>query len=287
MKTSLDHLSESKQKELSRIVSIIRDNCDDVEMVILFGSYARGDYKVKDDLNSDRKSGHVSDYDILVVTKQKKTVDKTSLWDDLANKCNNIKLSAHTRLIVHDIQELNIKLAEGQYFFSDIKKEGYVLYDSGNFKLASERKLTPKERKRIAQDHFDHWRQRAERFYENYRDNLAKEWNNEAAFMLHQSVEASYKSILLVYTNYNPNEHYLKILGNMVTKEDSVFINIFPTETEEEIDRFDLLDYAYIGARYDPKYRISKDNLKALEKSVKNLLELTEKACKQRIKNLI
>jgi predicted nucleotidyltransferase len=75
MNNSFDHLSESTRNELKIIVSIIRNKCDDVEMIILFGSYARGDYKIKADLPNDRKSGHASDYDILVVVGQKKTVE--------------------------------------------------------------------------------------------------------------------------------------------------------------------------------------------------------------------
>ena len=49
MKKNLDHLLEAKRTEIERIVSCIRENCDDVEMVILFGSYARGNYKVKEE----------------------------------------------------------------------------------------------------------------------------------------------------------------------------------------------------------------------------------------------
>jgi hypothetical protein len=44
-----------------------------------------------------------------------------------------------------------------------------------------------------------------------------------------------------------------------------------------------LLDYAYIGARYDPKYRISKDDLEVLANSAEKLLELTETVCVKRI----
>ena len=47
MKNSLKHLPVLKQDEIKKIISTIRDNCKDVEKAILFGSYARGDYKEK------------------------------------------------------------------------------------------------------------------------------------------------------------------------------------------------------------------------------------------------
>ena len=287
MKKSVEHLPEEKRKEIESIVSTIKESCDDVEMMILFGSYARGDYKVEDDLKPDRRSGHVSDYDILVVTKDKGTVEKRDLWDALSRKCNKKKLSAQTRLIAHDILKLNTRLAEGDYFFSDIKKEGCVVYDSGNFELADERELTAEERQRIAQDHFDHWFERAREFWGSYQDNFKAKRTNIAVFDLHQTTESCYKSILLVYTNYNPNEHLLDLLSDMVVAQDDSFSEIFPRETTEERHRFDLLDDAYIGARYDPDYRISKDDIRLLAESVETLLALTETVCRKKIRNFI
>lgn len=287
MKKNLDHLPEAKRKEITSTAAAIRENCDDVEMIILFGSYARGDYKEKNDLSPDRKSGHVSDYDILVVTRHKETVHDIGFWNELSQKCNELKPSAHVRLTAHDIQELNIKLAEGQYFFSDVKKEGKLLYDSKNFVLADERELNPDEKRRIAQDHFDHWFEKAKDFFCSFQDNFKANRTNIAAFDLHQTSESCYKSILLVFTNYNPNEHLLNLLSMMAVERDQSFSGIFPRETKEDEDRFDLLDYAYIGARYDPRYRISKEDIQILAKSVKNLLELTETVCKQKIQDFI
>ena len=287
MKKNLNHLPEEKRKEIKRIVSTIRENNDKVEMIVLFGSYARGDYRVKDNLSPDRKSGHISDYDVLVVTRFKATVDEVDLWDALTQKCNQLKLNAYVRLIAHDIQELNIKLAEGQYFFSDIKKEGCLLYDSGNFVLADERELTPEEKRRLAQDHFDHWYERATGSFSGFRSFLEMGDVNWAVFHLHQTSESCFKAVLLVFTNYNPNEHWLAALSEMVIEQDASFSNVFPLGTDEEKERFKLLDYAYIGARYDPTYRISKEDIQLLADAVQELIVCTEKACTQKIQGFI
>ena len=50
MKKSLKYLPQNKQDELQKIVLAIQKSCKDVEKIILFGSYARGDYKEKKDL---------------------------------------------------------------------------------------------------------------------------------------------------------------------------------------------------------------------------------------------
>ncbi len=285
MKKSLAHLPRNKRGELERIVAAILESCNDVEMIILFGSYARGDWKEETDLKPERKSGHKSDYDILAVTKEKSTAVKTAIWNGITRKTLKMGLSTHVRIVAHDIQDINIKLAEGQYFYTDVKKEGCLLYDSGNFKLARKRKLKPDEKKRIAQDYFDHWIEKAQGFLDGYSFHLNKKQYSLAAFNLHQASEASYKAILLVFTNYNPNEHLLGLLGSMAEEHNRDLKDIFPKKTKREEKLFELLDYAYIGARYDPRYRITKEDLKYLSERVKILLELTEKICKEKIES--
>ncbi|NBV07338.1 MAG: HEPN domain-containing protein [Proteobacteria bacterium] len=56
---------------------------------------------------------------------------------------------------------------------------------------------------------------------------------------------------------------------------------LFPKNTEEEKERFKLLEYAYIGGRYDPKYKILKEDLEVLVKDVKRLLEITKRVCEK------
>ncbi len=279
MKRSLKHLPQLKQDELKKIVEAIRKSCKDVEKIILFGSYARGDYKEKKDLKPQQKTGHISDYDILVVTEKKESTDKFVSWGG----AEKLKLSAPVRVIAHDIENLNIGLAEGQYLFTDIKKEGVVLCDSKKYKLANKRKLKPKEKQRIAKDYFEHWFKSAEEFFVDYNNAFERKSYKKAAFELHQAAEHSYKAILLVFTNYNPNEHYLGILGRTTAKYHPELTNLFPKKAQKEKDRFKLLEYAYIGGRYDPDYRISKEDLEMLAKDVKRLLKLTEEICKEKI----
>lgn len=284
MKKSLKHLPEGKQEELQKIVAAIQKSCKDVEKIILFGSYARGDYKEKKDLKPQQKTGHISDYDILVVTEKKKSTDEFVSWSG----AEKLKLSAPVRVIAHDIESLNISLAEGQYLFTDIKKEGIMLYDSKKYKLANKRKLKPEEKQRIAKDYFEHWFKKSRLFFRDYISNLEESSKDRSflaqeAFHLHQAAEHSYKTILLVFTSYNPQEHYLGILGRTTSKYHTELVNLFPKKTQKERDRFKLLDYAYIGGRYDANYRISKEDLEILAKDVKKLMELTEEICEEKI----
>ena len=95
MKNSLNHLPKDKQDELQKITSIICNNCQELEKIILFGSYARGDYKEEKDLIKDKEkreklnqvpTAHISDYDILVVTTTKTEALNHILWGDIKEK---------------------------------------------------------------------------------------------------------------------------------------------------------------------------------------------------------
>ena len=283
VKNSLKHLPQLKQDELEKIITTICNNCSDVEKIILFGSYARGDYKEKKDLAEDRKSGHVSDYDILVVTKEAITALDTNLWHEIGEKCRNLKLSADPRILTHDIEELNNKLSVGQYFYSDIKKEGIVIFNAGNFDFADRRKLSDEEIKKFQKEYFEHWFGRAESFFIDFGHGFDRGDYGKAAFELHQSAEHAYKTLLLVFTLYNPNEHFLAILGKECEQYFPELRDLFSRETEAEKERFKLLEYAYIGGRYDPKYRISKEDLELLAIEVKKLLEITKRVCERKI----
>ncbi len=283
MKKTIAHLPQLKQNELKKIVEVICAVCDDVEKIILFGSYARGDYKEKKDLREGRRSGHVSDYDILVVTKEAITALNSSLWQKISDQSRGLNLSADPRIITHDITELNNKLSVGQYFYTDIKKEGIVIFDLGNFELAEKKNLTLQEKKVIAKEHFEHWFRRAESFLIDFGHGFERGDYGKAAFELHQSAEHAYKTILLVFTLYNPNEHFLAILGKECEQYFSEPIDLFPKNTDEEKERFKLLEYAYIGGRYDPKYKVSKEDLEILAGDVRKLLAIAEKICKAQI----
>jgi HEPN domain-containing protein len=165
-----------------------------------------------------------------------------------------------------------------------------VIFDAKNFDFADRRRLSDEEIKKFREEYFEHWFGRAKGFFKTYEFNLSNAVGNEenlftslAAFNLHQSAEHAYKTILLVFTLYNPNEHFLAILGKECEEYFVDLRSLFPKNTEEEKERFKLLEYAYIGGRYDPKYKISKEDLEVLAKDVKRLLEITKRVCEAKI----
>jgi predicted nucleotidyltransferase len=95
MKTSIDHLPARKQEELRSIVEILRAGAP-VEMIILFGSHARGDWV------EDPEEGYFSDWDVLVVVERPKVADDVVLWSRLGTEANAVCNETAVALIAHD-----------------------------------------------------------------------------------------------------------------------------------------------------------------------------------------
>ncbi len=285
MKRSLAHLPKHKQEELIEITSIIKVN-PGVEMIILFGSYARGDWV--EDVYTE---GHItyeykSDFDILVIVKNRQYARRIMTWDKMESAIHNSRtIKTWATVIVHDIIEVNKALSRGRYFFTDIKKEGVLLYGSKRYKLEKAQKLNPEERKQTAQEDFKNWFSSAKIFYMHFEYDLKMHTYKIGAFHLHQATERLYTAILLVFTHYKPKEHDIKTLGKQVSNLDPRFLPIFPRTTPEERRLFELLRKAYTEARYNRNYKITKKELEYLAERVKKLQKVTKEVCKERIES--
>ncbi|MEO0505723.1 MAG: HEPN domain-containing protein [Bacteroidota bacterium] len=282
----MNHLPKSKQDELKLLAEELSAH-KLVEMVILFGSYARGNWVEDQYVEKGITYEYRSDFDILVVLTHEDFKQKFRIEDKVkAELIGTGKVTTPVSLIFHGIKQLNASLTMGNYFFKDIKEEGIVLYDSDKFKLAHPKKLMPEQYRQKAQDHFDQWFKSANEFLETFEFEMSKERFPKAAFELHQATERYYTTILLVFTDYRPKDHNLETLGIKVEMCDARFA-VFPKTADEEKHRFELLKRAYIDARYKmDEYQITKDELVYLAERVNELKKLTEEICGERIEEI-
>jgi uncharacterized protein len=281
MKQDTSHLPERKQQELKTITQIICDVAKP-EMVILFGSYARGDW-VEDKYDKEHYR-YQSDFDILVLVQTRNEVTQGKLEREIEEKLDQEpSLKTPISIIVHDVEFVNRRLSKAQYFFSDIKKEGIYLYNSEQFQLKEPKELSGAERQKLAQEDFDCWFEKAKEFAIDFQNAFDRKSCNQAAFMLHQTTERLYTAILLVFTRYKPKSHDLLILRKFANTIDTELAMIFPLDTTENKRLFKLLRNAYVDARYKPGYVITEEELSKLGNQVNHLKSLCEKLCHKKI----
>lgn len=289
MNNNLDHLPASRQANLAHIVTVLRDEFEQVTgfatgkrkhgrilKIILFGSHATGKWV------NNPAHGYVSDYDILVIVNNQKLVEEYKIWDTAEDRIA-LRVRQPLNILVHTLDEVNVALVKGHYFFKDIKQQGIVLYEMDKRELATEGNLTPQEYKVIAEKHYSQWFESAKEFFLDYEAPYERGNYKNAAFLLHQVTERFYSCLLLILTNYKPYTHNLKQLNSLAILQTPSIAEVFPQETKNQRRRFQLLKNAYVDARYSEHYKITHEELEWLAERVRHLQQLTEKLCQQKI----
>lgn len=286
MKKSILHLPKRKQEDLYFLVHEITKRLPQTEFIILYGSYATGKYVVYDErVEFGIPTSFMSDYDILVVTSgisDKKVGNLLDNIDDLYYK--DPESQTPVQFINDDIKTLNRQLEEGRYFYTQLKQEGIVLYDSGRFKLARRRKLNFKEIQLQAKEYFNDKFQSANEFLFLARVAAKEEMYKKAAFNLHQACENYYYSIRLAFTLRSNKQHNLSKLSASVKRHSDELVKVFPRDTPEEKRLFTLLKDAYVEARYNPKFLVTKEDIDALLPKVELLRDITKQICEAKIR---
>jgi uncharacterized protein len=283
LKTDISYLPTAKQEELKAIVKALIPHFFEIELIILFGSYSRNQQVEDTYIENGITYQYTSDYDLLIVLSNNKKAEADSFLQSLGNKLKDLKLQTPIHPIYHGIDFLNKELEKGNYFFADIKKEGIVLFNTTRYQLADKKELSASEIRAQAQQYFDYWFESANGFFRFYEFGFKENNLKGAAFQLHQAVERYYNCIQLVFTGYKSKSHDLEILGQLAKSFNIEFGKVFVTSTQQERERFILLKKAYVDARYNIEYRITKADLEYLAERVSLLIELTDKICKEKI----
>ncbi|TGP50916.1 HEPN domain-containing protein [bacterium M00.F.Ca.ET.230.01.1.1] len=296
MKTSIDHLPEKKQRELARIMELIHEEFDDaiadgttefkkkgrILKVILFGSYARGDWVDE----PHTMKGYRSDYDLLIIVNNRKLADFAYWYKAKDRLLRDRGLETPTNFIVHSRREVNTALREGQYFFTDIRRDGIMLYELDDEPLAEPKALAPGAAYKLAEEYFDDRLPSARDFLDAFRFALTKGRLKNASFQLHQAIENTYSALLLVLTNYSPPSHKLTFLRALAEEQDRRLAEAWPRDQQRYRAWFNTLNEAYVKARYSKHYDISDEALGWLGERTAELHTLVEEICSAHLARL-
>ena len=301
MRTDIDHLPASKQRELERVKQIIFEEFEDalalatmnwkkkgrIDKIILYGSYARGGWV--DEPHTAK--GYRSDFDLLIIVNDERLTEKVDYWlklDDRLTRELAIDKTLHTpvNFIVHTLQEVNDGLAHGRYFFMDLAKDGIALYEFDEKELHTPKPKTPEQALTMAREYFEEWFPSAGALLEGTQFYREKGRLKEAAFSLHQATERLYHCVLLVCTFYTPHVHNLGFLRTQAERIDLRLVDAWPRETRADRGRFEKLKEAYVKARYSKHYRITEEELLWLAGCVEELGRAVHAICSERIAEL-
>ncbi|GAA5662166.1 nucleotidyltransferase [Ochrobactrum sp. 30A/1000/2015] len=296
MKDRIDHLPHVKQRELQRVLEVIFEEFEDalkegsaefkkrgrIVKAILFGSYARGTQV--DEPHTGK--GYRSDFDLLIIVNNRKLAD-FEFWRKTEDRLMRLRdVQTPVNFIVHSLREVNTRIKEGRYFFTDIRKEGIVLYELDPEPLAQPGILNPEDAHRIAKEYFDDRLPHASKFAKGAAFYCQEGDFKEAAFLLHQAIEQAYSTFLLVTTNYSPSSHNLKFLRRLSEGQRSELAKAWPQDQQRYKAWFNIVNEAYVKARYSPHFDITEEALRWLLKQANALIDEIEKICAVQLKKM-
>jgi predicted nucleotidyltransferase/HEPN domain-containing protein len=298
MRSDLGHLPEAKQRELAHVVEIIRAGFAEaiahrtqprfrngkLLKIILFGSYARGDWV------DDPVGRYFSDFDLLIVVDHEDLTDVPEFWlkteDRLLAELSEGKLRTPVSLIYHSFDDVNEKLRLGRYFFIDILREGIVLFEEPEHPFVEPRPLSAKQALDETLGFFEEWFAGAVGLQRNAGYAVNDEDLKLAAFLFHQATERLYQCLFLVRTLYMPKTHNLNRLRALAEGMEPSLKQVWPATNREEKRAYARLREAYIKARYSREYRITSEQLEWLGSRLEVLKVLVERACLARLETL-
>jgi predicted nucleotidyltransferase/HEPN domain-containing protein len=294
MKTSLDHLPDSKRRELQWVLEVLFREFEEatkrkasprgqgrILKVVLFGSYARGDWV------DDPVGGYKSDYDLLIVVNHDDFTEVTEYWADAEAHLEQAFdiahiLSAPSQFIVHSLSDVNRQLSLGRPFFKGVLAEGVILFEAPDHPFARPAKLSPDEAYREAKANFEKWLPMAERSLATavFQIEQGQGWQNDAAFSLHQAVERLYHCVLLTQTLFSTKSHNLNFLRGQAERVAPELIPTWPRANRFEKRCWELLRRAYVEARFSDQYEITTEQLAWLVERVTDLQQRVEASCR-------
>lgn len=298
MKTSLDHLPPVKRHELGRVVDIILEEFEDalkgatsgfkkrgrILKIVLFGSYARGSFVDE----PHTKKGYRSDFDILIIVNDRKLSDFSTYWNKAAERLlRDPGIKTPVSLIVHSLREVNSLLREGRYFFVDARRDGIALYALDDTPLALPGNVSPEESRRMAAEYLADRLPHARKFLKGAAFYHGEGDLKEAAFVLHQAIEQAYSTLLLVLTNYSPPSHNIRFLRGLAEGKAEALTEVWPRNQQRYVAWFNVINEAYVKARYSPHFEISSEALHWLLERTDMLIRIVGEVCRQHLDAMV
>lgn len=287
MNASIAHLPEKNQEDLKIIVATILEEVLNVEMIILFGSYARGNQVAFDrQMEYGISTSYRSDYDILVIASRIKNEPV------FAKKLNGVgaifkekaKSDIRLEIVYKTVEKVVDFLEKGDFFYSEIRRKGIALYDTGSFILPEPRDPEMIELERQAKDFFQDFFHKGERFLKTAREFDYPDGEYKmASFHLHQACESFFYAISLTFNQYKPKEHDIRMLIDFNKRYSQEIVKIFPRETAKNEHLFELLRASYVQSRYNKEFVVHKEDVEVLMKWIERFRDLTFDICERKL----
>jgi HEPN domain-containing protein len=215
--------------------------------------------------DSQKRSAHI---DLLIVISSKAEVSFTELepiLDIVYLKDQHVSCSLHNEGNVLE------GLRNGHIFYSLNFIPENLVYDDKALSYPVTSPETLCTIKQLALEKFTGCHDKATDFYNSALSLNQVRSTPITLFMLHQAVELTYRGLLLSLNAYDKKTHEIRVLKKYIRRCAQPLNECFPgIKVEHKL--LEILDTAYLRARYEENYAIEDNDLALLFEKVKLLL---------------
>ncbi|MDE1191829.1 MAG: HEPN domain-containing protein [Arachidicoccus sp.] len=157
---------------------------------------------------------------------------------------------------LHNEGNLKENLSRGHIFYSLHCMNENIVYDNSKTEYPVPTLLTINEMKQQIKEGFQQDIQKAINFREAAELLMENKSSQIVAFFLHQSIELTYRNVLKHLEGYDKKTHSLQALRKYIRRSAPQLYTIFNDDTQEKKQMNEILEDAYISARYNSDFNI-------------------------------
>lgn len=244
------------ENPLSQVIRIIKHSMD-AEKIFLLGTYPL------------HPAGLGNEYDLLVLVNDTRNRPNDE-FESLIN--NRTADTVPVFASVYKLSKVNEMIRKGNYFFCTSCVPEKLIYDAGRIPLTTAEATEVIPINDLKQIH-DGWMEKANGFYMGAVKFLQAGQFSLCGFMLHQAAEHSLNALLQPLMQFRVLTHNLHKLIRYARRFSPEICSFFPRDTDAEIRLFQLLQKAYIHARYKDTFELKEEEAKILLERVQSLLQ--------------
>lgn len=238
------------------IINIIKNSMD-AEKIYLLGVYPMQPVELG------------GEYDLLILVKDNHNRPNDEFESVIHNRsADTVPVNA----TVFKLSKVNEMILNGNYFFSTFCIPDKLIYDAGRIPLAGMPAKQELPRLKVLKQIHAGMMEKANGFLAGAVNFYETKEFSLCGFMLHQGVEHGLNSLLQPLMQFRLQTHNLHKLMRISRRFSLEIFNFFPRDTDSEIRLFQLLQKAYIHARYKDTFELKETDAAILLERIKGLL---------------
>lgn len=263
-------MSESFQGQQEKLVFLIREVAAP-DMIYLLGASLHRRRRESIFCPEAPSSLHFEDYVFLVLISNEENKALHEWQDKIEQHCSSIMT---TTTIVLETAIFNEWLKVGHRFARMVYSSSVCLYNGRRVSLNKPGSYDDVTEKKALERNYKDGLNKSKEFLASTELSRVRVQYKMAAFMLHQAAEQALRTLVQTGTGFHCNTHNLDRMiryGSMVSFQ---LPDVFPQKTENEKRLFNLLQKAYVDARYKESYSIDFADLMILIERVTRIKDI-------------